>query len=436
MQRVQCPGSGPAALRTAETRHGRYFAGQDEQAATTKQGVELDNFVSACHKAIDREDAGMAAKLLEHAWACLTLRGPFRAGIELALAVRAMPGLQAVALTVVERVLGRALGHFGRSREAYPHFEASLAAAKDAADQRSECHALLGLGSFNTHASRPELAHSQLDAALATARAAGDRRLQSSVRNGLGNLELSLSHWAEARSHFEAALALAREVGARRMEGGVLGNLANLHSEAGEMDQARICNEAALALAQELGDRRLEGNTLSNLGLGNQVQGNLETALGQLVASLAVARDLGHVELECIVLCNLGMVFEALARADEALEHFEAAIVIARQIGDQHGEGQFLGYLGLLHARQARPGEARACLLAGEARLRTTVDQPSLAILLCARAEAEQLAGDNMIGRALLAQAQEIASEIGAGKKSELGLTLTRVSDLLGLPRI
>ena len=46
--------------------------------------AELDNLVVACRRAAARGDADMAASALEGAWAGLSLRGPFRVGIELA----------------------------------------------------------------------------------------------------------------------------------------------------------------------------------------------------------------------------------------------------------------------------------------------------------------------------------------------------------------
>mgnify|MGYP003693900285 CR=1 FL=1 len=82
-------GSGPAALLAAEARHGAYFAGLDEKAAIADACAELDNFVVACRRAAARGDADMAASTLEGAWAGLSLRGPFRVGVELASVVQA-----------------------------------------------------------------------------------------------------------------------------------------------------------------------------------------------------------------------------------------------------------------------------------------------------------------------------------------------------------
>ena len=264
-------GSGPAALSEAEVRHGAYFAGLDEKAATADRGAELASLV------------------------------------------RDTSGLRGEPIALVEWVAGSALEACGKEHEAYPHFEASLASARDAGDRRGECRALVSLGAEDKLAGRTDSARVHFDAALVAAREMGDRVLQSYAYKGLGNLDYALGRVREARVHYEASLSLAREAGDRSFEGDVLGNLSYLYEEEGNMDEFRSYGEAALAVARELGYRRLEGVTLCNLGLGNQVQGRLDEALGQLVAALAVARDLGHVELECIVLCNLGMVFESMA---------------------------------------------------------------------------------------------------------------------------
>jgi hypothetical protein len=70
-------GSGPAAVRAAEVRHGDYFAGLDEKAAIADACAELDNLVVACRRAAARGDVDMAVRSLEGAWAGLSLRGPF-----------------------------------------------------------------------------------------------------------------------------------------------------------------------------------------------------------------------------------------------------------------------------------------------------------------------------------------------------------------------
>ena len=87
--------------------------------------------------------------------------------------------------------------------------------------------------------------------------------------------------------------------------------------------------------------------------------------------------------------------------------------------------------LGLLSARQARFGDARRCLDAGELLLRAVSDQTSLGVLLCVRAETENLAGSLDTARAALAEAETIAGAIEAAPSSELGRAITRVRRLL-----
>jgi len=423
-------GSGPAALLAAEARHGAHFAGLDERAAIASDGADLDNLVVACRRAAGRGDAAMAAHVLEGAWACLSVRGPFRVGVELASLVQRSPGLDAAAAATVARIAGRALAASGKNAEAYAQFETSLEQSREVGDRRCECHALLGLGFLDDTAGRLDSARTRFDAALVIAREVKDRTLEGRTHNGLGTLDQLLGLLGEARGHFGAALALAREAGDRHLEGDLLGNLSSLCAEEGRMDESRFHNEAALAVAQQVGNRRLEGNTRCNIGLQHHVHGKFAEALEQLEAALAVARDLGHIRLECVVLCNLGMVHDSLARFEEARDHFEAALIIAREIGDLRSEGQFLGYLGLTHAHRANFDEARCSLDSGEALLRALSDRLSIGILLCSRAETEQLAGHPDAARAALAEADAIAAEVGSGPDSELGLALARVRNL------
>jgi predicted ATPase/class 3 adenylate cyclase len=423
------PGSGPAALLAAEARHGAYFAGLDDEAATADSCADVDNFVAACRRAAARGDAGVAAKVLEGAWAALSLRGPFKVGFDLASAVLATPGLAAAAK--VHWIAGRALAASGKDDDARAQFEVSLAQAREIGDRLCECRARIDLAARDSHAGRMDEARAHLETALVIASEMKDRTLQSDAHDGLGKMAVFLGRIGEARAEFERALALAREAGDREREGRILANLGVLHFHAGSMDAARSHDEAALVVAQEIANRQLEGNIRCNLGLLHQVQGRFAEALEQLEATLAVARDLGHARLECIVLCNLGMVYDGLARFDEARDHFEAALAVARELGDRHSEGQFLSYLGLLHARQANFDEARRCLDSSETLLRAVSDQTSLGILLCNRAETEHLAVCPDAAKDALAAADVVAAEVGAGPDSELSLALVRVRNLL-----
>ena len=133
------PGSGPQALASAESRHLAWFAALGRIRAIEDHCADLDNLVTACRRAVIRGDGDSAAGALEGASAALMLRGPYRAAVELAATVCAIPGLS-----------DRAAAH-------------SLSA---------HAHALAASG-------QAELARTLYDQALIHARTAGDRKLRS-----------------------------------------------------------------------------------------------------------------------------------------------------------------------------------------------------------------------------------------------------------------
>ena len=424
-------GSGSEAMAAAQARHAAYFAAFGEQRAVAGGGADLDNLVVACRRAAASDDSLSAVGALENAWAAFRLRGPFRAGIELANLVRAAPGLAPAQRARAERVAGIALDAAGYTTEARLRIERALLLARQAGDRRCEARALGDLGDLYRNEGRTEQGRAHLTAALVLAREYEDRTLQCELHNGLGSLNFGMGQLDASRTEYVAALALARALGDRRWEAGTLGNLANLHAHLGRMEEARSEHEAALTAAREIGNRQWEGNTLSNLGFLHLTQQRLDDARLHFEAALVVAREMGHARLECIVLGNLGIVFDSLGRTSEAQAQYEAALVVARQIGERRYEGQFLTYLGLLQARGGRPREAKRSLDSGEALLRDVSDRFSLGVLLCGRAEAEQLSGEPEAARIALAEARLLAVETGTGSESELGLALARVEALL-----
>jgi predicted ATPase/class 3 adenylate cyclase/Tfp pilus assembly protein PilF len=425
-------GSGPEARKAAEQRHSRHYAQLGEKRAILDACVELDNLIAACRRAAARGDAETATGALEGAWAALRLRGPFRVGIELAQTVRSCASLGPAIASRIERVAGKALQACGRVGEARERFQAAVARAREAGDRECEGPALHGLGWTHAQDGQVDEARGQLEAALEVARALGDRGLQCDVLSELGHLHGYLGALDAARSHYESALAIAQAAGDRRWEGGSLGNLGQLLANQGHLAQAKGYYERAVLIARELGDRTWEGNALCNLGLLHHAERQMDAARETLEAALAIARDLGHARLEGVVLCNLGIVCASIGDAGTARARYEAALEVARSLGDRRSEGQFITYLGLLHAREHRPAEAASCLDSGEALLRALQDRVSLGILLCARAEAEHLAGRAAAAQAALREAEALAEGADPGPDSEFGQSLDGTRSLLG----
>ena len=424
-------GSGPSGQASAQAAHGAHFAAFAEADAVGNAGIELDNLVVACRRAVVREDSAVAVASLEGAWAALRLRGPFRVGTELADLVRSMQRLETNSVGRLERVSGRALLAVGRVAEARGSFEISLDSARRVRDRPGEGRALCALGSLHADEGRVDEAQAHQTAALAVARELTDRSLEYEVLNCLGTLYEHQGRLEEALSHYDDGLRLARELGNRRWEGGILGNLGLLHANRGDLDAAATHLEAALGVAREVGDRQWEGNALSNLGLLHYMRGQLTEAMPPLEAALTLARQLGHTRLECIGSGNLGMVYDELGRRSEARSHYEAALKSARALQDPRSEGQFLNYLGLLHARESQFDDARRCLDAGHLLLSRVFDSLNLGILLFSRAEMEYLSGDQAAARHAFDVAEHHAASVAAGPDSELGRSMTRVRALL-----
>lgn len=426
-------GSGPGAVAAAQARHGRFFAGLGAQRAIEGSCVELDNVVVACRRAVDRGDTGIAAQALVTAWGPIELQGPFRLGAELAGAVRGLAGLDARERVQADFVCGAALQLCGQVGAALNHLSAAAAGAVAIGDPLFEGRTLQVLAPLQARSGRIDEASTSFHRALAAFREVRDPSRECALLNSLGAFCESLGQADEARRHYEEGLRIARRTHNRRWEGGSCGNLGQFHANQGRLHEARPLYAQAVLIARELGDRQWEANARCNLGLLHFSEGRLAQAQAELEASLAAAREMGHAQLLSIVQCNLGLVAEARSAPDQALEHYTAALAIARELADRRSEGQFLGYLGLLQARRGRIDPARESLASGEALLRSVSDRVSLGILLCARAEAEQLAGERRAAESLLTQAEALASELAdVEPESEFGQALRRARGSVG----
>jgi predicted ATPase/class 3 adenylate cyclase len=422
-------GSGPEAVLAAESRHGAYFAALDELAVIEKAGVELDNLVAACRRAVARGDAAVAAGALQRAWAVFALRGPFQAGVELASIVGAIPALPLGAAAIVRWVSGRALALMGKVADGRSALESSLEAAREAGDRAVEARVLTGLGALDTAVGRAASAQQYLERGLLVAKEIGDRSLEGRAHLWIGNLQSYLGNLGEASLSYETALGLARQARDRRLEASALGNLGTM--EVSGAAKARSWAKAALAVARDAGDRVVEGNTLCNLGLVDYLEEKLDDAREHLEMAWVVGQEVGNVELVGVVLCNLGLVADAQGNLDDAESKFNGALAIARDMQHRRSEGQILGYLGLLWARRGKFAEAKERLDAGEVLLRAVSDPVSHGILLCNRGEAAQLAGSPADAKAALSAAETIAAEASVALDSELGVAITRLRRLL-----
>jgi predicted ATPase/class 3 adenylate cyclase len=426
------PGSGPAALATAQARHAAWFAQLGPDAATDRHCIELDNLVAACRRATQRGDINAAVGTLEGAWAALALRGPFQTGVALAETLGAQSGLPSRVAAKVQAVRGKALAAAGGRALAAEAFEQALQHAQAAADRRGVAAATSELATLHARQGLLERARLEHATALTEARGVADPALECAALNGLGALHFEQGQMEAAQRHWDAALAVARRAGLRRWQGSLLGNLGNLQANLGQMAQAQQHCEQALQAARELGDRKSEGHNLANLAMLHHVQGQPEAAVRAGQSAVHLAQQLGHPRLACVALCNLALAVGTLGDAAQAESHFDAALQVAQDIGDQRVEGQVKGYLGQTRAQRGEIQTARRLLDEGQRLLEATADMLSLALLLCCRSEVETLAGDTAAARRAQAQAAALGEAAGAGPASELGQALARLAGRLG----
>jgi tetratricopeptide (TPR) repeat protein len=367
--------SGAAAARSAEERHGAWYArygtgdsiGLDREGGVVRRHAlqrDLGNLMTACRRALARGNEKTAVASYRASWAALELGGQFRVAAELGQDVLGL-GLGLEEKANVLGMLGHVEYHSGRMSEAHAHFEGALDIYHELGNRRSEGIIFDNLGLIHAQHGRMEEARGHYETALGIHRELGNRRSEGIVHDHLGTLHKNQGRMEEAWAHYEAALEIHREVGNRRSEGIVLDNLGNLHALQGRMEEARTHYEAALGIHRELGSRRSEGLALDHLGNLHYHQGRIEEARTHFEVALVIARELGDRRMESTSLNNVGCLHLNQGRMEEARPRLEAALAIARELGDRRTESLVLGNLGNLHSYQGRMEEARAHFEAG-----------------------------------------------------------------------
>ncbi len=414
------PGSGPDCAAAAQARHWRHFATLDERAAIAHRCRESNNLIAACRRAAAAGDAPSAAACLVVAWASLRLTGPYRAAVDLAQTVGALPALADRERATVLWVCGDALELLGEIESARNQLQRGLDCAQRVGDPGVSARLLIALGTRQTLDGELGQARDTLERAAALTAGPQHTALRMHALNALGLHHDHQARWQQAQGCYEQALALARSLGDRRMEGGLLGNLGGLHHDLGDLQAAQQHYDSALALASNLGDRRWEGNAHCNLGLLHQEQGRRAEARGHFETALAMAQQVGHVRLEYTVLCNLGILLGGEGRLEDAGRHLQQAVDAASACADRRAEGQFRGYLAVNLALRGRLDEARASLAAGQTLLLAMSDRLSHALLLCDRAEVEWLDRCPSAARMAIDEARRLAQALHCADSSEL----------------
>jgi predicted ATPase/class 3 adenylate cyclase len=402
-----------------ERRHGRHFAAMSETLAVRDRGRELDNLMVACRRA-GASDPALAAALLRNVWAVLRLTGPFRAGLDLGLALEAGLAETDPARAIVDRVIGAASVLLGDGAAGRRRYRSAMRRAAAAGDAGTLALAQCLLADQELTRGDATAAQALLDEAAASPALRDDPLLNVVRLNGQGKLHVSRSNWGEAQFCYEEALFLARRLGDSRWQVGLYCNLGMVAWAEGRRQAARENWEQGLCCAVELGDLQFAGNTRCNLGLLLLEAGELQAAESELHQALQNAQLLGHRRLEATVLCNLGLLAERQQDLTAACRHQARALVVARALGDLRLEGQICGHLGLVLALQGQHAQAQAALDQAAERLHAAGDAAAMAMLWLQTALAATLAGDPVRSAACRSQADDILQTLCDGIDPEV----------------
>jgi len=214
----------------------------------------------------------------------------------------------------------------GRLEEARHRFEEALAAFQTLGDRRREAVCLRNLGTVAWRQGRYDAARQLFTAGLEICRAIGDRAGETEAIGHLGLAFIAAGKPAEARDCWEESAALCRALGLEKQAGRWLHNLGNLYLDLGLYADAQRCLEESLAVDQAIGakpDMALNLGWLGKLGL---LRGAWADAVRYLEAAIALDGETdGSVEATwhyawlAAASCALGDLTRARACSEEAV---------------------------------------------------------------------------------------------------------------------
>jgi predicted ATPase/DNA-binding SARP family transcriptional activator len=149
---------------------------------------------------------------------------------------------------------------------------------------------------------------------LAAAREAGDERLIANGLSNLGAITLAAGDRARARSLLEEAVELARSVDDERIAALAINNLGDLALTEGDYARARPLFEESLAILRRRGDAANIARSLFNLASVELMLGSPTAAASRFRESIELGRDTG--DKEDLAWCLLGVAGVAARTGD------------------------------------------------------------------------------------------------------------------------
>jgi tetratricopeptide (TPR) repeat protein len=314
----------------------------------------------------------------------------------------------------------------------------------------------------------------EFETALDTLRCTSARLDASSVHERIGTALIRLGRFDEATPHFEemgrlgnlagSALALARSrenLGKVALDRGDLphaeamlreaadtleaaghlyrastarSNLGQALARQGRLDEAEQHLLRALAVQQH-GTRTL-GTPLHILCMVNLLQGRPETARERITEVVAAHERHGMRRSAAVSRSALGHIALEAGDADAAVPVLGQAVDTLAELGSWPAWAAAGVVLGTALAGAGRQEDARRRFTEAEVWIRDADMLEDLGRLLCAKGLAQVGWGELEAARAALDEARPIAGICGSKPNSELGRSLTQLSEALELPTV
>jgi tetratricopeptide (TPR) repeat protein len=217
----------------------------------------------------------------------------------------------------------------GRTSEAEPLFQRSLAVATRIKYESGRAHALNQMSSIALRRGDLIDAANTLSDALVVADQAGERRLVGMIQQNLGIVADIRGNPAAALAHYRVALRMLEEAKDPQATCGVLNNLGYLLVREGKFDEARDAFERALGLARARGDLLSEGILEGNRAELRLMRGEIEDAYAGIMRAFEIAEQRDDDVRRAGALKLLGAYQRLAGRPAESAETLQRALTLS-----------------------------------------------------------------------------------------------------------
>jgi len=239
----------------------------------------------------------------------------------------------------------------GRTSDAEPLFERSLAVATRIRYESGRAHALNQMSSIALRRGDLTSAANSLSDALVLADRAGESRLVGMIQQNLGIVADIRGNPAAALAHYRVALRMLEEANDAQATCWVLNNLGYFLVREGEFDEAREAFERGIGIAKARGDLMSEGILEGNRAELQLIQGALDEAYEGIKRSLEIAEQREDDLRRAGALKLLGAYQRLAGRPAEAAETLRHALTLSAVGEDALLGAEVLYQFGLaLHA--------------------------------------------------------------------------------------